>query len=67
MMDYLYSEDYPLPLGYDEVYRDIVSARISNARDNMVAELEYATAQAEKNSNQQSLQRLANLYRYLSE
>ena len=67
MLDYLYLEEYPFPLGYEDVYRDIVSSRINSARDVMVSELEYATAEAEKNSSEESLRRLSNLYRFLSE
>lgn len=67
MLDYLYLEEYPLPLGFEEVYRDIVAARINGARDVMISELEYATAEAEKNNSRESLQRLSNLYKFLSE
>lgn len=48
MLDYLYLEEYPFPLGYEDVYRDIVASRINAARNAMVSELEYATAEAEK-------------------
>lgn len=67
MLDYLYLEEYPFPLGYEDVYRDIVASRINGARNAMVSELEYATAEAEKNGSKESLSRLSNLYRFLSE
>lgn len=66
MLDFIYLEGGVLPAGYEGLYNDVVSGRITVARDTLVSELEYATAAAERDNNEESLSRLANIYKSLS-
>lgn len=66
MLDFIYLEGGILPAGYEGLYNDVVSGRITAARDTLVSELEYATAAAERDNNEESISRLANIYKSLS-